>query len=139
MPSPRVVGVDVQHLEDLVVLQRRKAQVLALDLNDERRHAGEELAEGVCVLGLLHPGEALVLVVVVLGQLLDRLRKEIAQRHRVGGEKRAEGVGGHCISSQGLSLGSIGPHKRSLEASGEMDPRHKAEDDNGWAMDGVTA
>ncbi len=51
------------------------------------------LPKAAGIFRLRHPGEALVLVVVVLGQFLDRLRKEFAQRQGIGEEKGAEGVG----------------------------------------------
>ncbi len=68
----------VEHVDDAVVLERGEAQVLAVDLHDERHHAFEAVGEFLRVLSPGDPGEPLVLGVVVRRQLLDALREEIA-------------------------------------------------------------
>ncbi len=84
----------IEHVEDGVVLERGEAQVLAFHLHDDRHHAWRGVRrKASSILGLRHPGEPLVLVIVLGCRLLDALREQIAQPHRVGGHEGTERVG----------------------------------------------
>ena len=90
--------MNIEHFDCLVVLQRSKAEVNSVQLDHESQHATEPIGELASVLGSGNPGEALVFVVVVGRQLLDALREEVAQCHRVGRKKRAQRkIFGHLI------------------------------------------
>ena len=45
------VGVHVEHVEGGVILKGCKAQILALDLHDDRHHSRQPLGEGLGILG----------------------------------------------------------------------------------------
>ena len=90
----RMVRVDIEHFEKFVVFaQRRKAESFATYIYDQRRCLAEPLGECGRVFCLLDPREALIIVVVVLSQLLDRRCEHILQCRSIGGQERAEGVG----------------------------------------------
>ena len=92
--APGHVGGDVEHVDDLVLLERREADHLAL----VGRHQGQRLCqprgEGLGIIRRGGPRLLLADVVVLAGELLDRVAEDLRAGLRVPGEVRAQRDGG---------------------------------------------
>ena len=89
-------GVDKEHIDGVCALEAGEAGGRALDDGDQGQGAGEPRAESVLVVGRRGPGLALIVVVVLRRQLLDRWREK---SRRSAARRRARRGAGRRRSS----------------------------------------
>src|SRR5512137_2534327 len=82
------VWTHIEHVEDRIVFQRRKACNLAAKQRDEGERPREPRCESALVVSRRDPRLTLILVIIFGRKLLDAGAKQRRERRRVSGKKR---------------------------------------------------